>query len=114
MTEIANGTTPDVTIPPDDGGWEYGIVEVFGHRRHVGRVREEERFGTKMLRIDIPMKGDPATHGWTTHYYGGGSIFSFSLTDEASALRANKPYEPPARYSLAAPDDDFGADEVED
>jgi hypothetical protein len=87
-------------------GWEWAIVEIFGHRRHAGRTREEERFGAKMLRIDVPVKGDPATNGWQTHYYGGSAIFSFALTDEASALRINKPYEPPARYLLPAPDDD--------
>lgn len=85
-------------------GWEWAIVEIFGHRRHAGRTREEERFGAKLLRVDVPNKGAPAEHGWTTHYYGGSSIFSFTPTDEASALRINKPYEAPSRY-LAPPDD---------
>lgn len=89
---------------PEESGWEWAIVEVFGHRKHAGRIREEERFGAKMLRIDIPEKGDPEANGWKTHWYGGSSIFSLALTDEATALRINKPYEPPARYSLPAPD----------
>jgi len=88
----------DDTLQSD--GWEWAAVEIFGHRRHVGRTREEERFGTKMLRIDIPVKGDPAANGWETHYYGGTALFSYSLTDEASALRANKPYESPSRLTL--------------
>ena len=29
-------------------GWEWAVVEIFGHRRHAGRTREEERFGAKM------------------------------------------------------------------
>lgn len=91
---------------PEGDGWEWAIVEIFGHRRHAGRTREEERFGAKMLRIDVPNKGDPQQHGWTTHYYGGSSIFSFSLTDEATALRANKPYEAPSRLTYEG--DDFG------
>ncbi|WP_048710800.1 hypothetical protein [Microvirga massiliensis] len=98
--------TGQASLEDEGNGWEWAIVEIFGHRKHAGRTREEERFGTKMLRIDVPNKGDPATHGWTTHYYGGSAIFSYSLTDESSAMRANKPYEPPARYSLPAPDDD--------
>lgn len=90
---------------PDAEGWEWAIVEVFGHRRHAGRTREEERFGAKMLRIDIPVDGDPAK-GWITHFYGGSSIFSFGLADRASVMRANKPYESASRYALQSPDDD--------
>lgn len=92
-------------VAPENDGWDWGIVEIFGHRRHAGRVREEERFGTKMLRIDVPVKGDPAANGWETHWYGGASIFSFALTDEHSVMRANKPYQSPSRF-LAPPDND--------
>lgn len=104
------------TVDTADEGWEWAIVEIFGHRRHAGRARQEERFGTKMLRIDVPVEGNPDEKGWTTHYYGGSSIFSYSLTDEASALRANKPWAPPSRISLPAPedhdDDGFDADDT--
>lgn len=79
------------------------MVEIFGHRSHAGRCREEERFGAKMIRIDVPIKGDPIANGWETHYYGGSSLFSYTPTDEASALRANKPYERPSPYRLPAP-----------
>ena len=41
-----------------DDGWEWASVEVMGNRCHHGRTREEELFGTKMLRIDVPKKGD--------------------------------------------------------
>ena len=88
----------------DSDGWEWARVEIFGHRVHCGRTREEERFGSKMLRIDVPNKGDPAMHGWSTLYYGGASIFSFALTDEASAMKANKPYVSP--YALTDQSDD--------
>ncbi len=86
--------------------WEWAIVEIFGHRRHAGRTREEERFGAKMLRIDVPLKGDPATNGWETHFYGGAAIFSFTLTTEEAALRVNKPYDSPSRYLPPADGDD--------
>jgi hypothetical protein len=88
---------------PDDG-WEWAIVEIMGHRRHAGRVREEERFGAKMLRIDVPVKGDPSINGWQTMYYGGSSIFSFALSDEATALRMNLPWDAPARVRLPPPE----------
>lgn len=94
-------------------GWEWAVVEVFGHRRHAGRTREEERFGAKLLRVDVPNKGDSDAHGWTTHFYGGSAIFSFTLCDREAALKANKPWEPPARLALTnhrasdnVPDDD--------
>jgi hypothetical protein len=92
------------TSPIEPDGWEWMLVEIMGHRSHWGRARQEERFGAKMLRIDVPVKGDPQAHGWETHYYGGASIFSFTPTDEATALSQNKPYQPPTRYRLPAPD----------
>lgn len=103
MAEINETRTGD-TSPIEDDSFEWAVVEVFGHRRHTGRIREEERFGAKMLRIDVPNEGNPAVRGWTTHWYGGASIFSLTLTDEATALRANKPYSPAGRY-LMSPDD---------
>lgn len=88
----------------DEPGWEWMAVEIMGHRSHAGRTREEERFGAKMLRIDVPVDGDPAK-GWHTHYYSGSAIFGFRLIDRDTALAANKPYEPPARFALAGPAD---------
>lgn len=86
-----------------DDGWEFAFVEIFGHRSHWGRTREEERFGTKMLRIDVPIKGDPAVHGWSTHFYGGAAIFSITLTDEATAMLKNMPWDAPARLQYPRP-----------
>lgn len=106
LREPVNQVAP---TPAENDGWDWGIVEIFGHRRHAGRVREEERFGTKMLRVDVPVKGDPVANGWETHWYGGASIFSFVLTNEDTVMRANKPYEAPSRF-LAAPEPDEEAD----
>jgi len=63
-----------------DDGWEWAIVEIMGHRKHFGRIREVEQFGAKMMRVDVPTDGDPATKGWTTHFYTGASIFSLTYT----------------------------------
>lgn len=103
MDQITEAAAP--AAPTDSSGWEWALVEIFGHRSHAGRTREEERFGAKMLRIDVPVKGDPEANGWETHYYNGSAIFSFTLTDEASVMTANKPYEPPTRYLPKRPDD---------
>ncbi len=105
-------TTTTVATPEAETiEYEWAVVELFGHRRHVGRIREEERFGAKMLRVDVPKDGKPDEKGWTTHYYSGAAIFSLTPTDEATALKANKPYEPAGRY-LAPPDDD--PEEIDD
>ena len=98
-------TAEQTAAPADNDGWEWCFLEIMGHRSHWGRSREEERFGAKMIRIDVPTDGDPAK-GWTTHYYGGASIFSYSLTDEATVMKRNKPYEPPSRLRLPAPAED--------
>jgi len=102
--DIAGAMPKPEPVPQPDDGWEWAMVEIMGHRKHAGRVREVERFGTKLMRVDVPIDGDPAK-GWETHFYPGTALFSYTPTDEASVMRANKPYEPPARYRLAGPDD---------
>ncbi|AMS41225.1 hypothetical protein [Aminobacter aminovorans] len=108
-------------IAEDD--FEWAIVEIFGHRRHAGRIREEEKFGAKMLRIDVPTlvapeaaeAGKPiefAVERWTSHWYGGSSIFSLTLTDEGSVMRVNRPYASASRY--LAPPDRYDGDASED
>lgn len=62
---------------------EFAIVELMGHRRRAGRIAEVERFGTKLLRIDIPN-----TDGETTEFYGGGSIYALRPCTEDVAREA--------------------------
>lgn len=116
MNDTATVEQPEAASTTEGDGWEWMFVEIMGHRSHWGRTREEERLGAKMLRVDVPIKGDPQAHGWATHYYGGASIFSFSLTDEETVRTRNKPYEPAARYRLPAPvsDDDVPASDIDD
>ena len=92
-------------IETAEDGWEWAVLEIFGHRRHAGRIREVEKFGAKFVRIDIPIEGDPAK-GWETREYGGASIFSVSYTDEASVMQANKPYVSPYRITARPVEDD--------
>lgn len=102
------------TVPLDEG-WEWAIVEILGHRRHVGKAREEERFGAKMLRIDVPKLG-PAEGDvtWSSHFYGGGSIFSYTLTDEKTVMRyAQRNYVPAIPYRDHGPEDDSFTGEEE-
>jgi hypothetical protein len=91
-----------------DEGWEWAIVEIFGHRRHVGKAREEEKFGAKLLRIDVPKFGpgkDDIT--WSSHFYGGSSLFSYTPTDERTVMRyAERDITPAIPYRDHGADDD--------
>lgn len=40
----------------------WAIVELLGHVRMAGRLTEEERFGGKMGRLDVPIEGKPCRH----------------------------------------------------
>ena len=88
-----------------DSAEEFAVVEVFGHRRLAGRIMEVEKYGTKLLRIDIPKDGDFAK-GFTSQMYGGASIFSLTPCDLATVQKANKPYEPPRGLTYEERDDD--------
>ena len=92
---------PTAEAPAD----EYAVVEIFGHRRHAGRIMEVDRFGAKMLRVDVPNEGD-FEKGYVSHFYGGGSLFSVTPTDLATVQRINAPYRPAGIQSLPAPDYD--------
>jgi hypothetical protein len=67
----------------------WAIVELMGHVRIAGRVSEEERFGAKMGRIDIPT-GD----GFTTQYFGGSSVYRLTPTTEEAARLVAKQNQP--------------------
>jgi|SRR5579883_2022307 len=104
------------TINIDAAAEAWACVEIFGHRRHYGRIAEVERFGTKMLRIDVPSLREAPTNGepetFETFFYGGGSIFSLTpMTEEAARAYAERdrprPFTP--RSALPLPDE-FGAE----
>ncbi len=101
-----NATQAPGVATPETKPDAYAIVEIFGHRQHVGRILEVEQFGAKMLRVDVPKDGDFA-QGYVSHFYGGASIFSMTPTDLATVQRMNKSSAPPAlSYRAYDPDDD--------
>jgi hypothetical protein len=51
-------------------------------------VLEVDRFGSKLLRIDVPRTGK-FEDGYETHFYGGGSIFSLTPCDLLTVERLN-------------------------
>lgn len=80
----------------------WAIVELLGHVRVAGLVSEEERFGTKLGRVDVPVP-----EGTVTQYFGGQSIYRLTPCDEVTARRvaaANRP-APVHAWQLPAPID---------
>lgn len=73
--------------PAEHPPGEYAIVELFGHTTLVGRIQEVERFGTKMLAIEVLFKGQllPMV------FYGGGSIYGLTpCSAEVAYARAGR------------------------
>lgn len=61
---------------------QWAILELMGHVLLAGRITEEEHFGSKVGRIDIP-NGD----GFTTQFFGGGSVYRLTPTTEEIARK---------------------------
>jgi hypothetical protein len=108
VAEWLDGVDPADGAPPPE---VWACVEIFGHRKHYGRVREVDRFATKMLRIDVPLSAGAPLLGeaetFETFMYGGAAIFSLTpMTEEAARKWAQaerpKPYRPLDR--LPSPD----------
>lgn len=77
-----------MTAPVD----AWGIVELFGHRKVAGRIREAQHFGESMCCIDVP--DDRGGDGFRTQMYGGKAIFGVHLTTETEARAAAKHCSP--------------------
>lgn len=82
-------------------GW--ALVEQMGFRKTVGKVREVEMYGTKLLRLDVPV---PGTEDWTTRYCGGPSIYQITpLADDVAADMAKRQGDPrpvkPTTYQIS-------------
>ena len=79
------------------GTW--AIVELMGHVRIAGYLTEEERFGVKMGRLDIPAPG-----GDVTQYFGGSSVYRITpVTEEvARAFAEGEQPKPVQTWQLPA------------
>lgn len=114
--ETEQSTATAATDAADLAGFEWCVCEIFGHRSHAGRSREEERFGSKMMRIDALRIAADGSDIWQTFYYSGGSLFSYQpSTEETVRARAPREYAPRRAAALPAPelDDDFDGDEAD-
>ncbi|MDX2235306.1 MAG: hypothetical protein NW200_12480 [Hyphomonadaceae bacterium] len=90
-----------MTDAPAFEGW--ALVEIMGHRRRAGFVREVTVAGAKMLQVDVP-----APDGDVTEFYGGASIFALRPVTEQLARDLAKQAEPrPVRALSYACEDDI-------
>lgn len=69
----------------------WAIVELMGHIKIAGLVTEEERFGTKLGRCDIPGPNDTI---YATQYFAGGSIYRVTPTTKEIATQVALQYQP--------------------
>lgn len=92
---------------------EWCIVELLGHRRLAGRVREVQLAGAGFLRLDIPAT---ATHGEQTQFVSPGSVYALHPTTEAiaTAVAARCRNEPAHRWELPAVEPERPATDADD
>jgi hypothetical protein len=64
----------------------WAVVELMGHVRLAGRLTEEERFGSKMGRLDIPQDDGQ----FVTQFFGGGSVYRITVVSEEVARAVAK------------------------
>lgn len=77
-------------------GW--AILELMGHRRLGGFLREQTIAGAPFLRLDFETReGGPATQ-----FYSGAAVYCITPTDEATAkaVAGASYYQPVERWQL--------------
>jgi len=85
----------------NDNFGTWGILELMGHVRMAGFITEEEHFGEKIGRIDIPGEAGQAV----TQYFGGHTIYRLTPVSEevARAFAKRNRLRPVYVYELALP-----------
>lgn len=85
-------------------GYEsWSIIELMGHRRLGGFVREVQIAGAGFFRVDVPSDTDGETH--STQFYPPSSVYCLTPVSEAAAkvvARRSRP-EPVALWELPEP-----------
>lgn len=82
----------------DENGFDsWAIVELMGHVKMAGRLTEEERFGSKLGRLDVP-RGD----GFGTIWFNAASVYRITACDEdvARVVAARNQPEPVHQWEL--------------
>lgn len=76
----------------------FGLVELFGHQRVVGKISEQSIGGCNFVRVDIPQKDGT----FYTRFFGNGAIYAINITTEevAMQLAARMDQEPAFAWQL--------------
>lgn len=87
----------------------WAIVELMGHVRLAGRLTEEEKFGAKMGRLDIPVASEPNCincngknppcplckgGSFVSQLFGGNSVYRITIVTEAVARHVASSHAP--------------------
>lgn len=92
--------TDQIENEPEYQGW--ALLEIMGHRKTAGLVKEVQMAGATLLRVDVP-KPDSDDIA-ITQYYGGGSIYCMTPCTEESARQAlQSKHSLPSAVQLALP-----------
>lgn len=82
---------------------QWAIVELFGHARIAGLVKEQTIGGCSFLRVDVPeITAGGETLQPVTKLYGQGAIYAISFVDEDTAIATAKEirFQPVSVWSL--------------
>ena len=70
---------------------QWAIIELFGHQRIAGKVSNQEIGGISFIRIDVP---ETEKNKGFTKFYGGGAIYSITITNKITARIAAEHWQP--------------------
>ncbi len=76
---------PDTTEAMPETPAEWAVVSQMGHVQFSGRITEEERFGGKLGRCDVPQRDGT----FLTRYFTAASLYSMVPCTEAYARALN-------------------------
>ena len=81
---------------------QWALVELYGHNRIVGKVKEASIGGCSFVRVDVPEIGDKKGF---TRYFGNNAIYSISPLEKEIAMKLLNSCQPePVKpYELVAP-----------
>ena len=89
-------------------GW--AIVELMGHKRLAGHVREVQQYGVTMMRLDALVDGGERLE---TNDVGGSAIYRIQHCSEEKARADWSVGRPVRQLTVGPPDSDGERDEVD-